>query len=70
MEIDEQRKRFFNEDDAPLPLHLFLIREMSMPQWANRFTTSVAARSSTYECFSFYKHISRVLPCDFEEDNS
>lgn len=72
MAKNEKRGRFFDEDQAPLPLHLQLIDKMAMPGWANRFTSSAAARAKGYECISFYKHISRPvhLPGDEEDMNA
>lgn len=69
MAQNDKRGRFFDEDQAPLPLHLQLMDNMATLEWASRFTSSAVARTNRYDCISFYKHISRpvCLPGD-EED--
>jgi len=53
--------KYFAEE-AMLPMHMMMIEEMPRSKYGNRFRVSAAARSNNYECFTFYKHISRPLP--------
>ncbi len=48
--------------EAPLPIHLLMARDMSMPKYGNRFRQSQPARAKKYDCHHFYKHISRPVP--------
>jgi hypothetical protein len=61
MKQKNRRTKHFAEE-APLPMHMMMMEEMPRPEYANRFRKSAAARSDYYECFTFYKHISRPLP--------
>jgi hypothetical protein len=53
--------KYFAEE-SPLPLHMMMMEEMPRDKYDNRLRVSAAARSDAYECFTFYKHISRPLP--------
>jgi hypothetical protein len=55
-----QLTKYFAEE-APLPMHMMMMEEMPRDKYGNRFRISAAARSGNYECFTFYKHISRPL---------
>jgi hypothetical protein len=61
MKQESQRTKYFAEE-APLPMHMMMMEEMPMDKYVNRFRKSAAARSDHYECFTFYKRISRPLP--------
>lgn len=63
----EERSNYFTDEETPLPLHMSLMQEMPTPKYACRAYSSSAARAARYECFSFYKHISRVVLADSEE---
>jgi len=52
--------KYFAEE-AMLPMHMMLMEEMPRNKYSNRFRVSAAARSNNYECFTFYKYISRPL---------
>jgi hypothetical protein len=43
-------------------MHMLFIEQMPLPRYACRSYSSSAARAARYECFNFYKHISRVVP--------
>jgi len=62
-----KRAKFIAEGEAPLPIHVLMIREMAMPKYGNRFRESKAARAKKYDCFQFYKHISRPIPLNGKE---
>jgi hypothetical protein len=49
-------------EEAPLPMHMMMMEETPLPEYAIRLRNSAAARSDYYGCFPFYKHISRPLP--------
>lgn len=55
----------FSDAKGPLPAHLLyveaMIREKASLARAMRFTTSNAARTNSYECLIFHKHISRSV---------
>jgi hypothetical protein len=61
MKKKNRRNKYFAEE-APLPMHMMLIEEMPNHKYSNRFRQSAAARTAYYECFTFYKQISRPLP--------
>jgi hypothetical protein len=63
---DEKTEPLF-EGEAPLPIHLSMARDMSMPRYDNRFRQSRAARAKKYDCYHFYKHISRPIPLRVKE---
>jgi hypothetical protein len=48
--------------EAPLPMHMMMMEEMPRDKYDNRFRICAAARSYNYECFTFYKHISKPMP--------
>lgn len=62
---------YFTDKETPLPIHMMLIDMMPRPKYACRSYSSSLARALQYECFNFYKHISRVVPAEFsqEEEN-
>lgn len=49
-------------------MHMVLIEEMPRPKYARRSYSSSAARAMHYECFNFYKHISRVVPAELSQE--
>lgn len=69
MTQESEKKEYFAEEEAPLPMHVLMIREMAMPKYANRFCESKTARAGKYDCFQFYKHISRPLPLGKSESD-
>jgi hypothetical protein len=62
MAQNDKMKKYFADDETPLPIEAILISEMPRPKYSNRFCESKAARARKYDCFYFYKHISRPLP--------
>lgn len=67
MSEEYKKPRLFAEDEAALPLHVFMIRDMAIPKYGNRFRESRTVRAKKYDCFQFYKHISRPLPLNAGE---
>jgi hypothetical protein len=59
---------YFTDKDTPLPMHMMLIDVMPVPKYACRSYSSRAARALQYECFPFYKHISRVVPAESSQE--
>ncbi|MGH9914726.1 MAG: hypothetical protein ACRD63_05495 [Pyrinomonadaceae bacterium] len=68
MDQQDKKSEYFAEEEAPLPVHVLMIREMPMPRYGNRYCESKAARAKKYDCFHFYKHISRPLPLNKREN--
>jgi hypothetical protein len=68
MDKNEKQARYFADDEIPLPVHVSLIQEMPTPKYSNRFCESKISRARKYDCFYFYKHISRPLPLGGPED--
>lgn len=66
-----ETSHYFNDEETPLPIHMLFIEKMPLPKYATRSYSSSAARAEQYECFNFYKHISRVVPAELsqEEEN-
>lgn len=64
-----ERNKFFAEEEVPLPIHLMMLEEMVYPKFNNRIYQSRPARAE-YDCFGFYKHISRPLLLGKEKDES
>jgi hypothetical protein len=62
MRQPNESPRYFSDKDTPLPMHMLFIEQMPLPRYACRSYSSSAARAARYECFNFYKHISRVVP--------
>lgn len=63
-----ETSHFFTDEDTPIPMHMVLIEEMPRPKYACRSYSSSAARAMHYECFNFYKHISRVVPAELSQE--
>ena len=59
---------YFTDKETPLPMHMMLIDMMPRPKYACRSYSSSAARALQYECFQFYKHISRVVPAESTQE--
>lgn len=59
---------YFTDKETPLPMHMMLIDMMPLPKYATRSYSSSAARAAQYECFPFYKHISRVVPAESSQE--
>lgn len=59
---------YFTDKDTPLPMHMMLIDMMPLPKYACRSYSSSSARALQYECFPFYKHISRVVPAESSQE--
>jgi len=59
---------YFSDKDTPLPMHMMLIDMMPLPKYACRSYSSSGARALQYECFPFYKHISRVVPAESSQE--
>jgi hypothetical protein len=59
---------YFTDEDTPLPMHMLFIEQMPLPKYACRSYSSSAARAAQYECFNFYKHISRVVPAELSQE--
>lgn len=60
---------YFTDKETPLPMHMMLMEMMPRPKYACRSYSSTAARALQYECFNFYKHISRVVPAELGQEN-
>jgi hypothetical protein len=60
--MKKSRQTKYFAEEAPLPMHMMMMEEMPQRQHDSRFRISAAARSDNYECFTFYKNISRPLP--------
>ena len=63
-----ETSHFFSDEDTPIPMHMVLIEEMPRPKDASRLYSSSAARAVQYNCFNFYKHISRVVPAELSQE--
>jgi hypothetical protein len=61
-------RQFFSDEDTPIPMHMLFIDKMPRPRYATRSYSSGAARAAQYECFPFYKHISRVVPAESSQE--
>lgn len=61
-------RHYFSNEDTPIPMHMLFIDEMPRPKYANRSYSSSAARAVQYECFPFYKYISRVVPAESSQE--
>jgi hypothetical protein len=59
---------YFTDKETPLPMHMMLVQMMPRPKYACRSYSSTAARALQYECFPFYKHISRVVSAEFNQE--
>jgi hypothetical protein len=59
---------YFTDKETPLPMHMMLIDMMPRPKYACRSYSCGKARALQYECFQFYKHISRVMPAESAEE--
>lgn len=59
---------YFTDKETPVPMHMMLIDMMPRPKYACRSYSSRAARAVQYECFPFYKNISRVGPAEFSQE--
>jgi hypothetical protein len=64
-----ERSQFFTEEETALPMHMLLMETVPLPKYACRSYSSKAARATQYECFNFYKHISRVVPADLNQES-
>jgi hypothetical protein len=64
-----EKPHYFTDKETPLPMHMMLMQMMPRPQYACRSYSSTAARALQYECFPFYKHISRVVPAESSQEN-
>lgn len=64
----KETPQYFSDEDTPLPMHMMFIDEMPRPKYACRSYSSPAARAAQYECFNFYKHISRVVPAELNQE--
>ena len=63
-----ETSHFFTDEDTPIPMHMVLIEEMPRPKYAIRSYSSSAARAVQYQCFNFYKQISRVVPAELSQE--
>lgn len=59
---------YFTDKETPLPMHMMLVQMMPRPKYACRSYSSTPARALQYECFPFYKHISRVVSAEFNQE--
>ena len=69
MTQEYEKPELFSQDEAPLPIHVLMIRDMTMPRYNIRLSESKAARAKKYDCYQFYKHISRPLPLTESNDD-
>ena len=69
MQQPNDRSPYFTDEETPLPMHMSFIEEMPLPKYACRSYSSSAARAALYECFNFYKHISRVVPVELSQED-
>lgn len=69
MQQPKESTNYFTDQETPLPMHMVLMQMMPRPAYACRSYTSNAARALQYECFPFYKHISRVVPTESNQEN-
>lgn len=60
---------YFTDEETPLPMHMLFIEEMPLPKYSCRLYNSSAARAAQYECFNFYKHISRVVQAEISQEH-
>lgn len=63
-----ETSHFFTDEETALPMHMLLMEAMPRPKYACRSYSSKPARAAQYECFNFYKHISRVVPADLNQE--
>jgi hypothetical protein len=68
MQQPNENAHYFTDKETPLPMHMMLMQMMPRPKYACRSYSSSAARALQYECFPFYKHISRVVPAEFNQE--
>lgn len=64
-----ENPHYFTDKETPLPMHMMLVQMMPRPKYACRSYSSSAARALQYECFPFYKHISRVVPAESDQED-
>lgn len=69
MQQPNENTNYFTDEETPLPMHMMLMQMMPRPAYACRAYSSSAARALQYECFPFYKHISRVVPAEINQEN-
>jgi hypothetical protein len=68
MTRQDERTEYFAEDEAPLPMHMMMMERMTSPMFSSRFTESKVMRTKDYDCYGFYKHISRPLRLGPEQE--
>jgi hypothetical protein len=70
MTQQDERIKYFAEDEVPLPMHMMLVEEMVCPRFNSRFYESKVARTKDYDCYGFYKHISRPILLDPQKEKN
>ncbi len=60
----DERIKYFAEDETPLPMHMMMVGQMLSSRFSSRCYESTVARTTDYDCYSFYKHISRPVLLD------
>jgi hypothetical protein len=68
----EGRKSYiFRDSKGALPAHLLLAEVTpTQTEYLTRLAPSPAARSQSYHCYRFYKHISRCVELTGREDSN
>ena len=56
-----ERITYFVEDSAPMPMHMLMLDRMLSSRFHSRGYESTVARTVDYDCYGFYKHISRPV---------
>lgn len=69
MRQPNEKPPYFTDQETPLPMHMMLMQMMPRPKFACRSYSSGPARALQYECYPFYKHISRVVPAESSQEN-
>jgi SPASM domain peptide maturase of grasp-with-spasm system len=63
-------RSLFTDAIGPAPAHVLLLEKLVFGDSYNRFCESKAARATSYDCTTFYKHISRPLPIEREQQKN
>jgi len=65
-----KQKQYLSDEAAALPLHVLNAHDTPItPVW-DRNRVAGAARAERYECYPFYKFISRPVPRTGDEESS
>lgn len=66
---DNGYRKFFSDEEAPLPLHVITTNDTPVTPETHRVRPAPAADASRYWCIPFYKLISRPIYLPMAERN-